>query len=115
MVRCWCSRFAIIKTSWTDGYPGYRFYACSIQGTQCGWIDWVDPPMCPRSVQIIPGLLRARKGHEAKIQELTNQVSKLKKCRSEGGVVPAFEDLLHGLFFIGALSVDGYLHQMDFS
>ncbi|GKC37728.1 hypothetical protein Tco_1050112, partial [Tanacetum coccineum] len=40
------------------------------------WIDWVDPSMCPRSVQIIPGLLRARNRHEASIQELTNQVSK---------------------------------------
>ncbi|GJZ51392.1 zinc finger, GRF-type containing protein [Tanacetum coccineum] len=79
MVRCWRGRFAIIKTSWTDGHPGRRFYACPIHGSQCRWIDWVDPPMCPRSVQIISGLLRARNRHEASIKELTNQVSKLKK------------------------------------
>ncbi|GJT56035.1 hypothetical protein Tco_0991089 [Tanacetum coccineum] len=35
--------------------------------------------MCPRSIQIIPGLLRARNRHEASIQELTNEVAKLKK------------------------------------
>ncbi|GJU80915.1 hypothetical protein Tco_1283280 [Tanacetum coccineum] len=29
--------------------------------------------MCPRSIQIIPGLLRARNRHEASIQELTNE------------------------------------------
>ncbi|GKG02524.1 hypothetical protein Tco_0310160, partial [Tanacetum coccineum] len=27
-------------------------------GTNCGIIDWYDPPMCDRVVQIIPGLLR---------------------------------------------------------
>ncbi|GKD43483.1 hypothetical protein Tco_1268128 [Tanacetum coccineum] len=79
MVRCWCRRFPIIKTFWTDGHPGRRFCACPIGGSQCGSIHWVDPPMCPRSVQIIPRLLRARNRHEASIQELTNQVSKLKK------------------------------------
>ncbi|GJY43025.1 zinc finger, GRF-type containing protein [Tanacetum coccineum] len=79
MVFCSCGRLAVIKTSWTDGHPGRRFYACPIQGPCCRWIDWVDPPMCPRSIQIIPGLLRARNRHEASIQELTNEVSKLKK------------------------------------
>ncbi|GJV60432.1 hypothetical protein Tco_1466532 [Tanacetum coccineum] len=79
MVRCWRRRHAIIKTSWTNAHPGRRFYSCAIEGSQCRWIDWVDLPMCPRSVQIIPGLLRARNKHEASIQELSNQVSKLKK------------------------------------
>lgn len=23
----------------------------------CGFLEWIDPPMCKRSVQIIPGLL----------------------------------------------------------
>ncbi|GJU94353.1 hypothetical protein Tco_1319109 [Tanacetum coccineum] len=27
-------------------------------GTNCGIIDWFDPPMCDRAVQIVPGLLR---------------------------------------------------------
>ncbi|GKC60912.1 zinc finger, GRF-type containing protein [Tanacetum coccineum] len=79
MVFCSCGRLAVIKTSWTDGHPGRRFYACPIQGPCCRWIDWVDPSMCPRYIQIIPGLLKARNRHEASIQELTNEVSKLKK------------------------------------
>ncbi|GJR19132.1 hypothetical protein Tco_0967659 [Tanacetum coccineum] len=29
-------------------------------GTDCGFFDWFDPPMCARSTQIIPGLLRSR-------------------------------------------------------
>ncbi|GJX67896.1 polygalacturonase [Tanacetum coccineum] len=42
------------------------------------WIYMVDPPMCPRFVQILPGLPRARSRHEASIQELSDQVLKLK-------------------------------------
>ncbi|GKE80289.1 hypothetical protein Tco_1550289 [Tanacetum coccineum] len=79
MAFCSCGRQAVIKTSWSDGHPGRRFYGCIKQGPCCRWIGWVDPPMCPRSIQIIPGLLRARNRHEASIQELTNEVAKLKK------------------------------------
>ncbi|GKA80291.1 hypothetical protein Tco_0786887 [Tanacetum coccineum] len=61
--------------------PGRRLYGSS-NWTCCRWIGWVDPPMCPRSIQIIPGLLRARNRHEASIQELTNEVAKLKNLPS---------------------------------
>ncbi|GJU38312.1 hypothetical protein Tco_1191269 [Tanacetum coccineum] len=71
--------FAIIGDCWTDAHSGRRFYSCLIQGSQCRWIYMVDPPMCLRFVQIIPGLLRARSRHEASIQELSDQVLKLKK------------------------------------
>ncbi|GJY61275.1 hypothetical protein Tco_0461932 [Tanacetum coccineum] len=30
----------------------------SIVGDNCGFNGWFDPPMCPRAVVIIPGLLR---------------------------------------------------------
>ena len=57
MVRCpRCNAPSIIRTSWTDTNPGRRFYCCS---KSCGIIDWYDPEMCPRAVQIIPGLLRS--------------------------------------------------------
>ncbi|PWA83040.1 zinc finger, GRF-type [Artemisia annua] len=78
MVWCRCGRVCIVKTSWTDAHPGRRFYSCPIERSRCGWIDWVDPPMCERAVQIIPGLLRARNRHENAIQELTRQVRKMK-------------------------------------
>ncbi|GJV17042.1 hypothetical protein Tco_1362365 [Tanacetum coccineum] len=32
--------------------------AIVVKGSNCGIIDWFDPPMCDRAVQIIPGLLR---------------------------------------------------------
>ncbi|GJY86780.1 hypothetical protein Tco_0500806 [Tanacetum coccineum] len=59
MVRCRiCRSPGVIKTSWTPTNPGRRFYCCSKRGTNYGIIDWFDPPMCDRAVQIIPELLR---------------------------------------------------------
>ncbi|GJT57134.1 hypothetical protein Tco_0992188 [Tanacetum coccineum] len=41
--------------------PGRRFYGCpTISPTCVNFLQWFDPPMCQRSVQIIPGLLRSR-------------------------------------------------------
>ncbi|GKA65510.1 hypothetical protein Tco_0765217, partial [Tanacetum coccineum] len=40
------------------GIVGQCFYMAETRGTNCGIIDWYDPPMCDRAVQIIPGLLR---------------------------------------------------------
>ncbi|GKA93517.1 zinc finger, GRF-type containing protein [Tanacetum coccineum] len=53
-----CGSVGVIRTSWTSTNPGRRFFGCSKRGTNCGIIDWYDPPMCDRVVQIIPGLLR---------------------------------------------------------
>nr|GEW55924.1 zinc finger, GRF-type [Tanacetum cinerariifolium] len=38
-----------------------------LQGTNCGIVDWYDPPMYARSVQIIPGLLRNMNGLQAMV------------------------------------------------
>ncbi|PWA43614.1 zinc finger, GRF-type [Artemisia annua] len=53
-----CGSPAVIKTSWTQFNPGRHFYCCSKRGPNHGIIDWYDPTMCDRAVQIIPGLLR---------------------------------------------------------
>ncbi|GJT78320.1 hypothetical protein Tco_1045045 [Tanacetum coccineum] len=53
-----CGSVGVITTSWTSTNPGRRFFGCSKRGANCGIIDWYDPPMCDRAVQIIPGLLR---------------------------------------------------------
>ncbi|GKB99822.1 zinc finger, GRF-type containing protein [Tanacetum coccineum] len=59
MVRCRiCGSPCVIKTSWTPTNSGRRFFCCSKRGSNCGIIDWFDPLMCDRAVQIIPGLLR---------------------------------------------------------
>ena len=49
-----CGAATKITTSWTDHNPGRRFRLCP----NCAFSRWYDPPMCPRSVVIIPGLLR---------------------------------------------------------
>ncbi|GJW97726.1 zinc finger, GRF-type containing protein [Tanacetum coccineum] len=60
MVRCACGLKAVIRTSWTRD-PGRRFYGCPTLSPTCvNFLRWFDPPMCQRSVQIIPGLLRSR-------------------------------------------------------
>ncbi|GJS36372.1 hypothetical protein Tco_0534754 [Tanacetum coccineum] len=49
------------STSWTNRNPGRRFYGCPTLSPTCvNFLRWYDPPMCQRSVQIIPGLLRSR-------------------------------------------------------
>ncbi|KAK4439217.1 hypothetical protein Salat_0256600 [Sesamum alatum] len=68
---CVCGDPIVTKTSWTNGNPGRRFRGCSGQnGGYCDTFEWVDPPMCPRSVVVIPGLLKKINGYEKKIVEL---------------------------------------------
>ncbi|PWA56021.1 zinc finger, GRF-type [Artemisia annua] len=62
---CDCGKQATIKTSWTNRNPGRRFYCCP----SCGFIGWMDPPMCCRAVVVIPGLLRARNELEEELEE----------------------------------------------
>ncbi|GJR59207.1 hypothetical protein Tco_1501369 [Tanacetum coccineum] len=50
----------VVRTSWTNCNLGRRFYACPTYGEKCPFLGWVDPPMCPRVVDIIPSLLRNR-------------------------------------------------------
>ncbi|PWA44743.1 zinc finger, GRF-type [Artemisia annua] len=72
MMLCRCGNVAIIKTSWTDRNPGRRFFWCPnvmIWGSDCGTFGWIDPPMCQRAIEIIPGLLRARNALEENIKE----------------------------------------------
>ncbi|GJZ68739.1 hypothetical protein Tco_0632289 [Tanacetum coccineum] len=61
MVHCACGLEAVIRTSWTNRNPGSRFYGCPTLLSMIRSKNmWYDPPMCQRSVQIIPGLLRSR-------------------------------------------------------
>ncbi|GKD55079.1 zinc finger, GRF-type containing protein, partial [Tanacetum coccineum] len=69
MVRCnKCDSIGVIRTSWTPGNPGRRFYCCSKRGSNHGFIDWCDEETCQCSVLIIKQLedevaeIRAKKG-----------------------------------------------------
>ncbi|PWA71578.1 zinc finger, GRF-type [Artemisia annua] len=78
MVNCFCGLQCAIRTSWTDVNPGRRFFSCPRDVPNCGFFEWCDPPMCPRSVVIIPGLLRARNAHQQAMNGMVAQNRKLK-------------------------------------
>ena len=44
----------------------------------CGYFKWIDPEMCYRSKQIIPGLLRRKNMLESENAGLRSQIFKLK-------------------------------------
>ncbi|GJT67921.1 hypothetical protein Tco_1419718 [Tanacetum coccineum] len=75
MVRCACGLEAVIRTSWTNRNPGRRCHTLS--PTCVNFLRWYDPPMCQRSVQIIPGLLRSRN----ELEEILAMIEeKRRKC-----------------------------------
>ncbi|GJV70234.1 hypothetical protein Tco_1485743 [Tanacetum coccineum] len=58
MVVYTCGEDVVVRTSWTNRNLG-SFYLY-FKGDSCPFLGWVDPPMCPRAMDIIPGLLRSR-------------------------------------------------------
>ncbi|XP_019184342.1 PREDICTED: uncharacterized protein LOC109179290 [Ipomoea nil] len=81
---CECGQELSLRTSWTNDNPGRRYWECSgcKDGSSYTFVKWYDPPMCPRSKRIIPGLLK-------KINKCEEEKAKLKsKPRS----VPRGED-----------------------
>nr|GEY86463.1 zinc finger, GRF-type [Tanacetum cinerariifolium] len=80
MVRCACGLEAVIRTSWTNRNLGRRFYGCPTLSLTCvNFLRWYDPPMCQRSVQIIPGLLRSRNELEEIVDMVEEKQRKLLK------------------------------------
>ncbi|PWA57443.1 zinc finger, GRF-type [Artemisia annua] len=79
MVVCTCGKPAVVQNSWTNRNPGRRFFGCPTIGSNCPFLGWLDPPMCPRSVDIIPGLLRRINAFRGVVEELEEQRSKYKK------------------------------------
>ncbi|PWA48507.1 zinc finger, GRF-type [Artemisia annua] len=79
MVFCHCGKRAVVRTSWTPTNPGRRFYACPDRNSDCRFIDFMDPPMCQRSVQIIPGLLRNINNLQANLSQVQDDHARVKK------------------------------------
>ncbi|XP_031096991.1 uncharacterized protein LOC116001243 [Ipomoea triloba] len=76
---CGCGQEMVLRTSWTNENPGRRYWECSRH--KDGFMRWYDPPMCPRSKRIIPGLLR-------RINKIEEENVKLKsKLRSLGKIL----------------------------
>ncbi|KAL8234097.1 hypothetical protein R6Q59_020197 [Mikania micrantha] len=65
MAFCACGKQAIVRTSWTSKNPGF--------------IRWFDPPMCDRSVDIIPGLLKYKNGLQMQLKASVVESKSLKK------------------------------------
>ncbi|GJX33050.1 hypothetical protein Tco_0242905 [Tanacetum coccineum] len=69
-----------VRTSWTNRNTSRRFYGCPILSpTSVNSLRWYDPPMCQRSVQIIPGLLRSRNELEEMLATVEEKQRKLLK------------------------------------
>ncbi|KAI8009455.1 DNA topoisomerase 3-alpha [Camellia lanceoleosa] len=73
-----CGRRRLIHTAWTDTNPGRRFL--SFPNSGCNHFTWIDPPMCDRAVQIIPGLLKKLNKMEAQLKKRTKRERKLWIC-----------------------------------
>ncbi|KAL4591453.1 hypothetical protein LXL04_004419 [Taraxacum kok-saghyz] len=89
-------RNALMRTSWTDLNPGRRFWGypnpfsvsisyafsfffCSYsKRSTCGFIGWIDGPMCERSKHVIPGLLRSMNRVERALEKSKEEAEKLK-------------------------------------
>ncbi|KAL8230034.1 hypothetical protein R6Q57_014934 [Mikania cordata] len=79
MVFCGCGKEVVIRTSWTSRNPGRRFCSCPDQGSNCSFITWVDPEMCPRSILIISDLLKSKNEAEQKCRAVTDECKSLRK------------------------------------
>ncbi|KAK4426576.1 hypothetical protein Salat_1426200 [Sesamum alatum] len=74
--NCNCGEPVVMRISWTSANLGRRFRGCSgIKGFYCGIFEWIDPPMCPRAMEIIPGLLKRISCSDAKLKELNEQLA----------------------------------------
>ncbi|CAI9279395.1 unnamed protein product [Lactuca saligna] len=74
MPICACgNRDLAIVTSWSDLNPRRRFWSCLRNERRCGWIGWFDEPMCPRSVEVMPGLIRSMNKLQESLQQATLQ------------------------------------------
>ncbi|KAK4396911.1 hypothetical protein Sango_1527700 [Sesamum angolense] len=73
---CTCGRELLVRTSWTSTNPGRRFRGCpGNAGKYCRTFQWVDPPMCRRSKEIIPGLLNRLNQYENAIKRANETVA----------------------------------------
>ncbi|KAK4430711.1 hypothetical protein Salat_0832800 [Sesamum alatum] len=66
-VSCKCGKQARLKCSWTNDNPGRRFYSCEDY-------KWEDPPMCPRAMVVVLGLLRNIREKEERISSLNENI-----------------------------------------
>ncbi|KAK4397743.1 hypothetical protein Sango_1249800 [Sesamum angolense] len=83
---CLCGYEVVVRTSWTNSNLDRRFQGClGNTGSYCGVFQWVDPPMCRRAKEIIPGLLSRRNDKERQLNE--HREKNFKKEALEGKLI----------------------------
>ncbi|GER38052.1 GRF zinc finger family protein [Striga asiatica] len=91
-ILCDCDKVARLQTAWTPANAGRRYFDCAEKA--CRFWNWFDPPMCARSKEIIPGLLRKINRLEAEtnrhsvepaneLQEKERYIKKMKKLEKQ--------------------------------
>ena len=96
-IVCACGRRAFVYTSWTDSNPGRRFWGCTnYRGDlNCGFFRWLDPPICARSKQIIPGLLRRLRELDMRLWERDGLRDGFQSIDEEGSSTVGFRGSSH--------------------
>ena len=85
-VTCRCENEATNITSWRDRNPRRQFWNC----TRCGFLRWPGPPMCARTLVVIPSLISSMKS--------IGRVGCYCKCRTME--IPANVVLFMGVHFL---------------
>ncbi|KAK4438173.1 hypothetical protein Salat_0151500 [Sesamum alatum] len=96
LLTCECGKNIVVRTSWTRLNPGRRFRACPGNGhSYRGSLQWVDPPMCRRAKEVIPGLLSRLSREEElvktasdRVQEVESVVLRLQRFVEDHGPIP---------------------------
>lgn len=85
-LACYCDRMSVMKTQWFGPNAGRRFRACP--NNICGYQEWIDEELGPRTLEIIKELqesqlwkeeryrrrmVRMRERHQAEINQLKNK------------------------------------------
>ncbi|KAK4422316.1 hypothetical protein Salat_1813900 [Sesamum alatum] len=66
--HCACGMEVVVRTSWTNNNLDRHFQGCpDVGGCYCGTFQWVDPSMCHRAIEVIPGLLRQMLKYESSL------------------------------------------------
>ncbi|KAK4426687.1 hypothetical protein Salat_1437400 [Sesamum alatum] len=81
IVYCDCGLEVVMGTSWTTSNPGKRFRSCP--GRSVRYLLWYvlvgRPPMCQRSTEVIPGLLKRLARNDEVVLRLENRMDMVEK------------------------------------
>ncbi|KAL2461254.1 GRF-type domain-containing protein [Abeliophyllum distichum] len=74
---CHCGHVPVMKTSWTEGNPGRRFWGCRFYGKAqaCNYFDWADPAPHDRYKCVINGLLRKKNEAHKEKEKMSKTIS----------------------------------------